>query len=408
MTNRLTPIVAGLLLLGTYASLADDLEEFLDNTGSLSISTESAGQPNRVEGRIFAPVAPNGFNTANYFIDLSAFINAGSNDITEYHDDAGELGGSARIGYRQLNEKGDWIHGIHAAYSTRRMDGDIYQIVTVGVEALSDDLDFRLTGTLPIGTTWHVIENTIHAGTTLGGGEFAVTKHMTDRLSGTGSVYYWSGDHGYQSEGWSIGATYQINNPFSCSVLVSDDDLFDTRYSASINYKIEFGKPKTSSADITKSQRLLQRLFQSSGLETAVIRIKDPIILGHKNHTNLLLDYSLPNNSYCADDRNCMSGNCHLAPWSGPATSCCTGSACDWDESSCGTCTGDENWSIPRRCRFPSYRYEESPTSRNDYLCYNCMGSKCYNDCDCDGARTCNPNDCPNDGLLCYCKGTAR
>jgi len=53
MTNRFTPVVAGLLLLGTYASLADDLEEFLDKTGSLSISTESAGQPNRVEGRIF-------------------------------------------------------------------------------------------------------------------------------------------------------------------------------------------------------------------------------------------------------------------------------------------------------------------------------------------------------------------
>ena len=30
MTNRFTPVVAGLLLLGTYTSLADDLEEFLD------------------------------------------------------------------------------------------------------------------------------------------------------------------------------------------------------------------------------------------------------------------------------------------------------------------------------------------------------------------------------------------
>jgi len=62
-----------------------------ESEGSLSISTESAGQPNRVEGRIFAPVAPNGFNTANYFIDLSAFIHAGSNDITEFHDDAGRI-----------------------------------------------------------------------------------------------------------------------------------------------------------------------------------------------------------------------------------------------------------------------------------------------------------------------------
>ena len=367
MTNRLTPIVAGLLLLGTYASLADDLEEFLDKTGSLSISTESAGQPNRVEGRIFAPVAPNGFNTANYFIDLSAFINAGSNDITEYHDDAGELGGSARIGYRQLNEKGDWIHGIHAAYSTRRMDGDIYQIVTVGVEALSDDLDFRLTGTLPIGTTWHVIENTIHAGTTLGGGEFAVTKHMTDRLSGTGSVYYWAGDKGYQSEGWSIGATYQINNPFSCTVLVSDDDLFDTRYSASINYKIEFGKPKTSSADITKGQRLLQRLFQSSGLETAVVRIKDP--------ENLPTNYSLSNGSYCASDKNCETGYCKAAPWGGSATSCCTSG---WDcVSSCGKCEYESNPSCMSRSHVV-----------NEHV--NPQGlTGCKSNCDCDGYRAC-------------------
>ena len=105
-----------------------DFSEFLDRTGSLSIATESAGEPNRVEGRI-APIART--TLIRPLPLVSAYINAGSNDITEYHDDKGYLGGSFRIGYRELAERRDWVYGIHSAYSVRTMDKDYYHAIAM-------------------------------------------------------------------------------------------------------------------------------------------------------------------------------------------------------------------------------------------------------------------------------------
>jgi hypothetical protein len=274
MTNRLTPIVAGLLLLGACASLADDLEEFLYKTGSLSISTESAGQPNRVEGRIFAPVAPNDTGTANFLLDLSAYINAGSNDITEYHDDKGHLGGSFRIGHRQLNTEGDWIYGVHSAYSVRNMDGNNYQTIAVGIEALSANFDARFTGIIPVDTTVHLIQGTKHLGITLGGVELSLVRPLSERVSGEIAAYYRDGDYGSNSAGIAISTQIQVTGPLSCGISISHDDLYDTRVSGNLLY--EFGKGHSSNSG-SVYEGLVGRLGQPSGLNTSVVRIHDPI-----------------------------------------------------------------------------------------------------------------------------------
>ena len=75
--RRLFRILSPLFLTVAFPVTAGDFSEFLDRTGSLSIATESAGEPNRVEGRIFAPIAPNDTDTANYLLDLSAYIKCG-------------------------------------------------------------------------------------------------------------------------------------------------------------------------------------------------------------------------------------------------------------------------------------------------------------------------------------------
>ena len=181
------------------------------------------------------------------------------------------LGGSFRIGYRELAERRDWVYGIHSAYSVRTMDKDYYHAIAIGAEALSEGYDLRLTGVVPVGPSQRI--GTMHYGVTLGGVELAVSRQIAEQISGRISAYYRDGDLGQHSAGTSLTGTIRLSEALSCELTASHDDLFDTRISGRLNYI--FGKTHSDPME-NAEPNFTGRLTTPSGLQPAVVQIKDP------------------------------------------------------------------------------------------------------------------------------------
>lgn len=63
------------------------------------------------------------------------------------------LGGNVNLGYRFLDATKTWIYGAYVAFDYRNTGASTFNQVGLGVEGLSEGLDFRVNGYLPVGNS---------------------------------------------------------------------------------------------------------------------------------------------------------------------------------------------------------------------------------------------------------------
>jgi len=256
--NRLTSVVAGLLLAGTSPSFADNLS--VQDAVKVDVraigQTQGAGTPNAIGAGAFIPLQVAG-NSVTY-IDILAKANlddrSGDSSIINTDVAGTTLSTSTRIGYRWINDVDSWMYGVYAGYDTRELKaGPVdttvtvtdprtvhFQQVAVGAEAVSNQWSVHAYVLMPTGTTEKQL-NSHYEGGALDTVGVDAGYQINDKTKATVGYYHQNGDVGEASgSGVSAGLSYDINQNLTAGVKVSYDDAFETRVIATINYT--FGK----------------------------------------------------------------------------------------------------------------------------------------------------------------------
>jgi len=256
--NRLTSVVAGLLLAGTSPSFADNLS--VQDAVKVDVraigQTQGAGTPNAIGAGAFIPLQVAG-NSVTY-IDILAKANlddrSGDSSIINTDVAGTTLSTSTRIGYRWINDVDSWMYGVYAGYDTRELKaGPVdttvtvtdprtvhFQQVAVGAEAVSNQWSVHAYVLMPTGTTEKQL-NSHYEGGALDTVGVDAGYQINDKTKATVGYYHQNGDVGEASgSGVSAELSYDINQNLTAGVKVSYDDAFETRVIATINYT--FGK----------------------------------------------------------------------------------------------------------------------------------------------------------------------
>jgi len=251
--NRFTPVVAGLLLLGTSPAFADDhLVADAVNFDLRAIGqTQGAGVPNAVGAGVFVPLhkTPN----AVTYVDIEAKANlddrSGDSSIINTDVAGTTLSTSTRLGYRRLNESGQ-MYGVYAGYDTRELkagpvDTNVvvtdsrtvdFQQAALGAEFVSNQWRFDVYALIPTGDTEQQL-NSHYEGGALDTYGADVGYQINDKTKVTVGYYHQNGDVGEASgSGASAGLNYEITNNLTAGLKVSYDDAFETRVMATINW----------------------------------------------------------------------------------------------------------------------------------------------------------------------------
>jgi parallel beta-helix repeat protein len=134
---------------GVLPALAETVEiPEIKVNGGLRFDSQGAGTPNTLSGYGFAPLyqAENG---SLFYVDgFASALYGGQMDNNEF-----EFGGSARLGYRFLNDSKNWIFGVNAGADATGFDDEYFYQVGVGLEALNQGFELRLNGYIPLGET---------------------------------------------------------------------------------------------------------------------------------------------------------------------------------------------------------------------------------------------------------------
>jgi len=254
MINRLTPVVAGLLLLGAYPLSADD--KSVQDVVKVDIraigQTQGAGTPNAIGAGAFVPLHTT--SNAVTYVDVEAKANlddrSGDSSIINTDVAGTTLSTSTRLGYRWINDVGDWMVGVYAGYDTRELKaGPVdtgvtvtdpqtvhFQQVAVGAEAVSNQWSVHAYALMPTGTTEKQL-NSHYEGGALDTVGVDVGYQINDKTKATLGYYHQTGDLGEAvGSGVSTGLSYDINDNLTAGIKVTYDDAFETRVMAIINY----------------------------------------------------------------------------------------------------------------------------------------------------------------------------
>jgi len=254
MINRLTPVVAGLLLLGAYPLSADD--KSVQDVVKVDIraigQTQGAGTPNAIGAGAFVPLHTT--SNAVTYVDVEAKANlddrSGDSSIINTDVAGTTLSTSTRLGYRWINDVGDWMVGVYAGYDTRELKaGPVdtgvtvtdpqtvhFQQVAVGAEAVSNQWSVHAYVLMPTGTTEKQL-NSHYEGGALDTVGVDVGYQINDKTKATLGYYHQTGDLGEAvGSGVSTGLSYDINDNLTAGIKVTYDDAFETRVMAIINY----------------------------------------------------------------------------------------------------------------------------------------------------------------------------
>ena len=252
--NRFTPVVAGLLFLGTYPISAEDIsvEEAVKIDVRAIGQTQGAGTPNAIGAGAFIPLHTT--SNAVTYIDVEAKANlddrSGDSSIINTDVAGVTLSTSARIGYRWINDIGSWMYGVYGGYDTREMgsgSADTAETVTdsktvnfqqfaVGAEAVSNQWSIHAYALIPTGTTEKQLNSHYQAGAldTVG---VDAGYQINDKTKATVGYYHQRGDLGEAvGSGVTTGLSYDINDNLTAGVKVSYDDAFETRVMATLDY----------------------------------------------------------------------------------------------------------------------------------------------------------------------------
>jgi len=248
--NRLTPIVASLLLLGAYPTSADDTSVKVDIRAIGQ--TQGAGVPNAIGAGAFVPL--HATSNAVTYIDVEAKANlddrSGDSSIINTDVAGTTLSTSTRLGYRWINDVGSWMYGVYAGYDTRELKaGPVdtavtvtdprtvhFQQVAVGAEAVSNQWSVHAYVLAPTGTTEKQL-NSHYEGGALDTAGVDVGYQINDKTKATVGYYHQTGDLGEAvGSGATAGLSYDINQNLTAGIKVSYDDAFETRVMATINW----------------------------------------------------------------------------------------------------------------------------------------------------------------------------
>lgn len=252
--NRFTPIVAGLLLLGTYPTSAEDVsvEDVVKPDVRAIGQTQGAGTPNAIGAGAFVPLHTT--SNAVTYLDVEAKANlddrSGDSSIINTDVAGTTLSTSTRLGYRWLNDVGSWMYGVYAGYDTRELkagpvDTNVtvtdprtvdFQQVAVGAEAVSNQWSIHAYALMPTEPTEKQLNSHYQAGAldTVGAD---VGYQINDQTKASVGYYHQNGDVGEASgSGVSAGLSYDINQNLTAGIKVSHDDAFETRVMATINW----------------------------------------------------------------------------------------------------------------------------------------------------------------------------
>jgi len=252
--NRFTPVVAGLLLLGTYPISAEDVsvEDVVKPDIRAIGQTQGAGVPNAIGAGAFVPLHTTSNAVTYVDVEAKAHLDDRSGDSSIINTDVAgtTLSTSTRVGYRWLNDVGDWMYGVYAGYDTRELKaGPVdttvtvtdprtvhFQQVAVGAEAASNQWSLHAYVLMPTGTTEKQLNSHYQAGAldTLG---VDAGYQINEKTKATVGYYHQNGDVGEtDGSGVTTGLSYDINQSLTAGVKVSYDDAFETRVMATVNY----------------------------------------------------------------------------------------------------------------------------------------------------------------------------
>ena len=254
MTNRLTPFVAGLLLLGAYPISAEDIsvEDVVKPDIRAIGQTQGAGTPNAIGAGAFVPL--HATSNAVTYVDVEAKGNlddrSGDSSIINTDVAGITLSTSTRLGYRWINDVGSWMYGVYAGYDTRELKAgpvDTTVVVTdprtvdfqqaaVGAEFVSNQWRFDVYALIPTGDTEQQL-NSHYAGGALETYGADVGYQINDKTKVSVGYYHQNGDvMEADGGGVSAGLNYDITNNLTAGLKVSYDDAFETRVMATINW----------------------------------------------------------------------------------------------------------------------------------------------------------------------------
>ena len=254
MINRLTPVIASLLLLGAYPISAGDIsvEDVVKPDIRAIGQTQGAGVPNAIGAGAFVPLHTTSNAVTYVDIEARAHLDDRSGDSSIINTDVAgtTLSTSTRLGYRWINDVGSWMVGVYAGYDTRELKaGPVdtavtvtdprtihFQQVAVGAEAVSNQWSVHAYVLAPINTTEKQLNSHYMAGA-LDTAGVDVGYQINDKTKATVGYYHQTGDlGGAVGSGVTTGLSYNINDNLTAGIKVSYDDAFEARVMATINY----------------------------------------------------------------------------------------------------------------------------------------------------------------------------
>jgi hypothetical protein len=252
--NRFIPVVAGLFLAGTDLAPAGgkSVQDAVKFDVRAIGQTQGAGTPNAIGAGAFIPL--NTTSNAVTYIDMEAKGNlddrSGDSSIINTDVAGTTLSTSTRIGYRWLNDVGDWMYGLYGGYDTRELKaGPVdttvivtnprtvnFQQVAVGVEAVSNEWSIHAYALIPTGTKEKRLNSYYQAGILETTGA-DIGYRLNNKAKATLGYYHQNGDvGGANGSGVSASLAYNLTDSLTAGVKVSYDDAFETRVLATINY----------------------------------------------------------------------------------------------------------------------------------------------------------------------------